>query len=248
MRHRVPVAARAASLLLVLLVIAASLGVAGPAMARGRHHSDKVEGTLYRYIHRDGKHTLRQLFERELKEADDEGRVVIVIFTAQWCSPCHLLKENIRNSEIVQQALGKRGRILFIDVDEWRGPAHRLIRGVFPKKLPTVARVDNHGILIVKCLGTELGILTEEDTAHNLKRLIRGKPPETPSYEKDPAIMRKVQERLRQRAIEEKRREMEARKRGEPVPETKHPKRPAHRKRVYAPPPPRPVEDGAPPF
>jgi len=75
---------------------------------------------------------------------------------------------------------------VFIDVDEWRGPAHRLFPGVNPGKLPTLVSVDPKGTKLLSVRGTELGLLSEEDTGKNLKRLIVGLPPLPPSYNANP--------------------------------------------------------------
>ena len=112
---------------------------------------------------------------------------VVVIFTADWCSPCRTIHEFLEESSEVQRQT-RAGRFLFIDVDEWRGPAHRLIAGVNPTKLPTLVRVDYGGQRVNSCYGTELGLLSEQSVGHNLKRLIRGDAPEEPFYQKDAKI------------------------------------------------------------
>ena len=128
-----------------------------------------------------------QLLKNELREAKRERRGIIVMFTADWCVPCKSLKEHLEESPEVKRAL-KSGRVLIIDVDEWRGPAHRLFPGINPTKLPTLVSLDPRGTVLRECRGTDLGLLSAADTANNLGRLLRGLAPEPPGYASDPAL------------------------------------------------------------
>ena len=121
------------------------------------------------------------LFWQELEAAKASDEKVIVLFTADWCSPCKTLKVLMEESPIVQRAI-RDLRVLFVDVDEWRGPAHGLIRGAMPSKLPMLARVDGNGDLVQLAMGTQMGLLSEEATAGNFRRLAFGKPVERPAY------------------------------------------------------------------
>ena len=85
----------------------------------------------YRWIHRDGASTLPQLLKKEVASAKKARKSVVVMFTADWCAPCKAVKEWLEGSEVVAKATSK-GRFVFIDVDEWRGPAHQLVPGVNP--------------------------------------------------------------------------------------------------------------------
>ena len=136
----------------------------------------------YRWIHRDGASTLPQLLKKEVASAKKARKSVVVMFTADWCAPCKAVKEWLEGSEVVAKATSK-GRFVFIDVDEWRGPAHQLFPGVNPRKLPTLVSLDTKGTMLRSVRGTELGLLSEKDTATNLKRLIQGKVPLPASYE-----------------------------------------------------------------
>ena len=137
------------------------------------------------YLHRDGNKTLVQLFTAELAAARAKKQGVVVVFSAAWCAPCKPIKEFLQESPVTRK-LTRQGRILFIDVDEWRGPAHRLIAGVNPTKLPTIVRVDYTGKEVARCFGTELGLLSARAVGLNLKRLIDGKRPTKPAYESNP--------------------------------------------------------------
>lgn len=130
------------------------------------------------YIHRQGNQTLPDLFNAARKE----GKPIVVMFTADWCSPCKAIKSFVKKSKVVQKAIAG-GKLLYIDVDEWRGPAHALIAGINPTKLPTLVRVNAQGQQVVTCYGTDLGLLSEESVAHNLRRLWDGKMPEKAFYE-----------------------------------------------------------------
>ena len=153
-----------------------------------------------KFIHRAGSATLPGLFRAELNHAKAKNKQVIVIFTADWCSPCQALKSFLDTSPIVQTK-GRGGHYLFIDVDEWRGPAHRLIPTINPRKLPTVVRVDYQGRSVHQCFGTDLGLLSEESTGKNLARLVKGLAPERPAYESDPALRREL---LKRQAVRRK--------------------------------------------
>lgn len=155
-----------------------------------------------RWLHRKAGKTLPELWNAELADAEKKKQSVVVMFTADWCSPCQAIKDMATSSAVVQRAL-KKGRLLFIDVDEWRGPAHALIPGVNPSKLPTLVRVDKYGKQVHVCFGTDLGLLSEEAVAHNLGRLIDGLPPEKPWYLGDPDKERELM-RAQQEAKEKK--------------------------------------------
>ncbi len=154
-----------------------------------------------RSLHRDGNKTLAQLFGAELAAARAKRQGVVIMFSADWCTPCKVIKEFLEESPVAQK-LVRKGRILYIDVDEWRGPAHRLIPGVVPRKLPTIVRVDDSGKELLRCYGTDLGLLSAEAVGKNLARLIAGKAPKKPAYESNPeqkmALIRA--EALRQKA------------------------------------------------
>jgi thiol-disulfide isomerase/thioredoxin len=165
------------------LVIAFLLLSTSLAAGKGRVYS--------KFIHRDGNSTLPGLFRLEVNHAKAKAKQVVVVFTADWCSPCKALKSFLDESPTVQnKAIG--GHFLFIDVDEWRGPAHRLIPTINPRKLPTIVRVDYEGKAVRTCFGTDLGLLSEESTGKNLARLIKGKAPKRPAYETNPELRREL--------------------------------------------------------
>jgi thiol-disulfide isomerase/thioredoxin len=177
---------------------AAAAAAAAPAAAAAVEDGEPLaaapgsSGDVSRWIHRtDDGRPLTELFASELREAQAQGRGVIVMFTADWCSPCKAIKELVHESATVQQALAN-GRMIYIDVDEWRGPAHRLIPGVNPTKLPTLVRVDAAGQNLVQCYGSELGLLSEDAVAKNLLRLLDGQAPATPDYQDNPALQQEL--------------------------------------------------------
>jgi thiol-disulfide isomerase/thioredoxin len=151
------------------------------------------------YVHRQGATTLPELFAEQLSRAKKEGKEVIVMFTADWCAPCKSVKEFLAESKEVQKAVAK-GKFLFIDVDEWRGPAHQLIAGVNPQQLPVLARVDHDGKLVRQCFGTDLGLISDQAVATNLARLLRGEAPERLPALNDPNQQRTLIVEQAQRA------------------------------------------------
>jgi len=167
----------------LLAIIALSLCLSSaPAHARRSARSSATHGAApYKKVHRSGDQKLTALWKAELKYAKRKRKQVIVMFSADWCAPCKAIKQFLHDSSVVRKAL-RRGHFLIIDVDEWRGPAHRLIPGINPTKLPTIVRVDHDGNQKVKCFGSELGLLHEDAIATNLKRLIAGKAPGKPFY------------------------------------------------------------------
>ncbi|MGB0591483.1 MAG: thioredoxin family protein [Myxococcota bacterium] len=130
---------------------------------------------------RAGYQALPSLFWQELASAKAHKEKVVVVFTADWCSPCKTIKVLLEQSPVVQRSV-RDVRLLFIDVDEWRGPAHGLIAGALPNKLPMIARVDDQGQLVQLAMGTQMGLLSPEATAGNFRRLAFGKPVERPAY------------------------------------------------------------------
>lgn len=134
-----------------------------------------------RFLHRQGGKTLTELLQAELANGRKRREGVIVMFTADWCAPCKEIKQFVAGSGVVRKALTK-ARVLYVDVDEWRGPAQQLIPGVDASKLPTLVRVGDDGKAVSKCFGTDLGLLSEDSVAHNLGRLLAGSLPDKPAY------------------------------------------------------------------
>lgn len=144
-----------------------------------------------RSVHRQGSRTLPELLRSELDAAKRQRQGVVIMFTADWCAPCKDVKRFVAGSAVVRKAL-TRGRMLYIDVDEWRGPAQRLIPGVDAAKLPTLVRVGDAGESLRTCFGTDLGLLSEDAVAHNLTRLLAGQAPEKPFYADKPEVEREL--------------------------------------------------------
>ena len=90
---------------------------------------------------------------------------------------------------MVRKALAN-GQLLYIDVDEWRGPAQALIAGEDASKLPTLVRLGPQWQVLQKCFGSEMGLLHEDAVAHNLALLLQGKPIEKPFYASKPELER----------------------------------------------------------
>lgn len=166
--------------LLLLLTLPAA------AAAKGSSKHD-----ILRVVHRQGERELRDIYKAELAEAKAQRRNVIVMFSADWCAPCKAIKRYLATSAIVKKAM-LHGRMLYIDVDEWRGPAHQLISGINPTQLPTIVRVDHNGLKLLNCFGSDLGLLSEKAVASNLLRLLRGKAPGKAFYEGDAELERKL--------------------------------------------------------
>ncbi len=189
--------ARPRSVFLALLALPALLmpSVAEAASRSKRSSARSDHSDVARWIHHQGSRTLDSLFRDELNTAKGEGRGVIVMFTADWCAPCKEIKTFVAGSGAVRKALA-HGRLLYIDVDEWRGPAHRLIEDINPTKLPTLVRVGPIGRVVRTCFGTDLGLLSEDSVAHNLGRLLAGAPPDKPFYDGKPEIERELIRKL----------------------------------------------------
>jgi thiol-disulfide isomerase/thioredoxin len=178
------------------LVLALTLGATGVS-------TSYAKGGKTTWIHRAGSATLPTLFQAELKKAKRQKKQVVVLFTADWCAPCHAIKDLIETSKVVQKKT-RKGHFVIIDVDEWRGPAHQLIPGINPSKLPTIVRVDGQGRSVLRSGGTNLGLLSEEDTGNNLARLIKGLKPLRPAYESNPTLKRELIKRAAERARKKK--------------------------------------------
>ena len=143
------------------------------------------------YLHRKGPASLRDLLHAELSDAKGKHEPVVLMFTADWCSPCKAIKEFVEASAAVRKVVDK-GRLIYIDVDEWRGPAQSLFQGIDVSKLPTLVAVDFDGRATRNCYGTDLGLLAEESIASNLERLQKGLAPEKAYYTDKPDVERQL--------------------------------------------------------
>lgn len=129
--------------------------------------------------------TLEAAFEAELAAAEAKQQRAVVMFTADWCTPCRSIKEALESNPIVQEHT-RGGRFLIIDVDEWRGPAQRLIEGADPSKLPLLVAVNRQGEAQVVTHGSKIGLLDPHTTGQNLARVLHGQEIVLPSYQDDP--------------------------------------------------------------
>jgi len=144
-----------------------------------------------RYLHRQGAKTLPELLRAELDAGKQRHEAVLLMFTSDWCAPCKEIKEFVAGSAVVRKAL-QHARLRYIDVDEWRGPAQRLLPGVDAQKLPTLATVDQTAHAMRTCYGTDLGLLSEDAVAHNLGRVLAGDAPDKPFYADKPEVEREL--------------------------------------------------------
>lgn len=183
MPARLPLRVPVAPLFVALLLAVAALLAPLPVLAARENLGPA------RYLHRQGARSLPELLRAELAAADKQKQGVLIMFTADWCSPCKAVKHFVAASASVRKALGK-ARLLYIDVDEWRGPAQSLIPGIDAGKLPTLVRVDGQGRSMRSCFGTDLGLLHEDAVAHNLGRLLAGQAPDKPFYADKPELER----------------------------------------------------------
>jgi len=142
-------------------------------------------------IHRAPGLALKTAFEAELAIAESKKQRAVVMFTADWCTPCRSIKEALDSNPIVQEHT-RGGRFLIIDVDEWRGPAQRLIEGADPSKLPLLVAVDRQGEVLVATHGSKIGLLDPHTTGQNLARVIHGQEIVLPGYQDDPKRRREL--------------------------------------------------------
>lgn len=167
---------------------------AAPAAAAG-------DAPAYQDINREGGQTLRALFDEALASAKRAKKPVLVMFTSDWCAPCISIKDHLLRSERVQDA-ARGGHLLLIDVDEWRGPAQKLLPGINARKLPTLVNVGWDGAVKLTTYGSQLGLLSEEWTAKNLSRAFKGKAPLVPDYESNPRKRRELAVKIAKRNAE----------------------------------------------
>ena len=167
------------------LLLALTALVAPPAVAAHK------ESRHAHYLHRRGPSALRDVLHAELAEAKAKHEPVVLMFTADWCSPCKAIKEFVAASAAVRKVTDK-GRLIYIDVDEWRGPAQALFQGIDVSKLPTLVSVDFDGRAQRNCVGTDLGLLSEDSVAANLDRMLHGLAPEKPYYQDKPDVEKQL--------------------------------------------------------
>ena len=75
----------------------------------------------------------------------------VLIFSAQWCGPCRMMKAHVWNDEGVKNSLKNYASHKFIDIDESAGQQFAHLYGV--QAVPTILIVDKKG-KPVKATGT----------------------------------------------------------------------------------------------
>ena len=173
---------------LIKVLVAAILWMVAPLYATAAAAAPRDTA---RYVHKQGLKTLKELVQAELTTSEKKGKGVVLMFTSDWCSPCKAIKEYVHASAVVRKSLAK-AELLYIDVDEWRGPAQALLPGEDASKLPTLVRVGPQWQVLQKCFGSEMGLLHEDAVAHNLGLLLQGKPIEKPFYASKPELEREL--------------------------------------------------------
>lgn len=146
---------------------------------------------LRRASRADNGDGLRATIEREYASAKANEQALLVLFSADWCSPCKMLKKMLRESTRARAVLDDV-RIVEVDVDLWRPEAHELFDGIELKRLPVIVQVTAELAPGVHARGSELGLLSEADTGANLARLARGDAVQRPAYKDDPLLYKKL--------------------------------------------------------
>ena len=121
--------ARCASLVFGLLLL---LGVAADAQA-GPHFTKPVPP-----------------FEAALSTAQQQGKVLVAIFSATWCGPCKVLARDMRKPA-AQSALEKLHIVIYDGSEEETGSA--LMRRLGLSSFPTLVAFDPQGLPAVKQSG-----------------------------------------------------------------------------------------------
>lgn len=89
-----------------------------PAPSSKAEANAEVGYDIRRLRPRDGE-TLEQMFARMVKRADDDGKQVAVLFSADWCEPCRRLELELGNTH-PSSKIGAF-RILELKEEDWMG-------------------------------------------------------------------------------------------------------------------------------
>jgi len=96
----------------------------------------------------DPEHTVawRTDFAAAAAEADTEGKLLLINFTADWCPPCRMMKQQVWPDADVRRAVEAGYIPLLIDVDEER---HReLTQRYSIRSIPTLIVADPEGQML----------------------------------------------------------------------------------------------------
>ncbi|MFO7915769.1 MAG: cytochrome c biogenesis protein CcdA [Candidatus Krumholzibacteriales bacterium] len=106
-------------------------------------------------------------FSRErLADAIDEGKPVLIEFSADWCIPCHELeRETFSHSEIIR--LSRKFVTMKVDLTTPGGRADRIKREFNIRGVPTIVFYNSKGLLVRKARVT--GFVNHEQLAERMR-------------------------------------------------------------------------------
>ncbi|HHH53981.1 MAG TPA: DUF255 domain-containing protein [Bacteroidetes bacterium] len=92
--------------------------------------------------------TLTEVIDR----AADEGKIVFLDMTADWCAPCKMMEDEVYTYQPLYEFMNENFVSYRLDIEKENGPNIAFLYNV--KSLPTILFLDTKGRTLVKKVGS----------------------------------------------------------------------------------------------
>ncbi len=90
----------------------------------------------------------QEAYDQALSDAGREGKLILLDFTAKWCTPCRWMKQTTFKDPVLSKYLTERYIVVNIDIDDFEG--YTLKEKYDIKLLPTFIILNSQGGLLTR--------------------------------------------------------------------------------------------------